>query len=497
MPHSPDNGSIPTTTQVLTAPWLCFFRPLDAGYVVARASKRQFWLVLATLWVAQIAVSVAVGTWAERYQWKFRGGTYLVEYRPWNEVLREWLADSGTPIRALAANQLLLMLLWYFFVGILLFPRVHPGVRAWRSLGISGRAVVAAAGPAILIGAAFSEMNTCQYRQEMEWARIEYDRIFQLSMENPAILAYPNVPTYTLIVAARWFLVPALLLYVSFSARGARRVIQLPVRALICEDCGYELTHQSETGRCTECGTELMRSVHPQLARPGTPWEIRPSIVGWLNTTRLALFQPSKLYRMTRARESDALSTAFSCIHYSLLGAFLFLIFRYAEWLPNYLGIFKPIQFQTFESWNAWSTPNYRAMMKTGAVLTALWLCHRGFGFLIVVIGSSFGWVPPGTRLAKLIDYQVAFLWIVLFIDGIWATMIGLDSLNGIYEIFTGSGRAAVSQFNLFLIFQLGISPPVAYLLVLGVLFGPPSLLILFWGRRYVLAYRAVRRANF
>lgn len=496
MLHSEDNGGTPTITQVLTAPWFCFFRPLHAGYKLARASRRQMWLVVATLWVAQIAVFVAVWTWAGQYEWK---SNYVAEYRPWGEVVRDWFADDGTPIRALAASQLLFMLFWYFLAGTLLLPRVHPGLEAWRSLGISGRAVVAAAGPAILIGAAFSVMNSCQYRQEMEWARIEYDRGIQTTTtEHPVILAYPNVPTHTLIAAIRWLSLPTLLLYMSFAARGARHVIQLPERAVICEDCGYELTHQSETGRCTECGTELIRSIDPQLARPGTRWEIRPSFVGWLNTSRLALFHPSKLYRATRARESDALSTAFSCIHYLLLGAFLFLIFRFAEWLPNYLKFFNlSTQFQAFESLSAWSTPNYRATMKTGAVLTALWACHRGLGFLMVLVASMFRWVTPGTRLAKLIDYQVVFLWVVLFIGGVWAKMMGLDSLNGIYEVFAGSGRAAVSQFNLFLIFQLGISPPVAYLLVLGAFIGPPILLILFWARRYVLAFRAVRRANF
>ncbi len=475
---------------------------MSAGYCLASANRLQFWLTLATLAGCQLALSIAVGTWAGQYEWKMQASPgsqqwdYFATYRPWTDVLRDWFADGGTPVRALAANTLLLMLIWYLVAGTLLLPRIHPGVRAWRSLEIAGRVVVAAAGPAILFAGAFQVLSTLQYHWEMEWMKAAYNRGPESdSVQHPP---YPNVFSHSLIAIVRWLLLPALVYYLSFAARGARCAIEWPERILHCEECGYELAHQSDFGRCTECGTALVRSVHPQFARPGTPWEIRPSIITWLTTSILAAFHPFRLFRATRARETDFASTVFSFIHYSIIGLFLFLAFRYASHLPNYFDVFVPwTQTQYFEPWNAWSQPTYRALMKTGASLVALWTFHRGFGLLMVFVGTTFGWVPPGTLLAKLIDYQVVFLWLVLVIGGPWMTMTGMDSLNGIYAMLTNPGPSAMSQLELFLSFQLGIARPLSSYLVVAFYAGPPLLLASLWARRYAMAFRAISRANF
>lgn len=46
---------------------------------------------------------------------------------------------------------------------------------------------------------------------------------------------------------------------------------------LLCERCGYVIEGLDSGGRCPECGTPIVKSI-PAIARPGSPWQLRPGV---------------------------------------------------------------------------------------------------------------------------------------------------------------------------------------------------------------------------
>lgn len=68
---------------------------------------------------------------------------------------------------------------------------------------------------------------------------------------------------------------------------------------LLCERCGYVLEGLDQAGNCPECGTPIAESL-PQVARPGTPWQRRPSFAAFLATGRAMLFHPGAAFTRVR-----------------------------------------------------------------------------------------------------------------------------------------------------------------------------------------------------
>ncbi len=59
---------------------------------------------------------------------------------------------------------------------------------------------------------------------------------------------------------------------------------------LWCEGCGYRLDGLEGDGACPECGRE--RALSDPARRTGSPWQRRPSIVGWLASGFAVLRRP-------------------------------------------------------------------------------------------------------------------------------------------------------------------------------------------------------------
>jgi hypothetical protein len=68
---------------------------------------------------------------------------------------------------------------------------------------------------------------------------------------------------------------------------------------LLCETCGYVLEGLSHDGNCPECGTPIKESL-PHLARPGSPWQQKPSFRSLIDTCREMLYRPGPLLERVR-----------------------------------------------------------------------------------------------------------------------------------------------------------------------------------------------------
>jgi len=91
-----------------------------------------------------------------------------------------------------------------------------------------------------------------------------------------------------------WFLL------LTLRAVGAARPTMPIARPPHCEACGYNLSTIPMESRCPECGEAVAESLGPD-ARPGTPWQHRRAMGGWLawwRTTGEAIRRPNAFGRL-------------------------------------------------------------------------------------------------------------------------------------------------------------------------------------------------------
>lgn len=88
--------------------------------------------------------------------------------------------------------------------------------------------------------------------------------------------------------------------------------------SLVCEKCGYVLNGLDFEGRCPECGTPIGES-SPELRQP-PPWEQlnRSAPRGFIRTTHLVIFHPSRFFRALPTRDKINPAWNFCLIQYSI-----------------------------------------------------------------------------------------------------------------------------------------------------------------------------------
>lgn len=463
----------PTLAEVLTAPWVSIWRPEEAGRRMALA---RGWAVLLSLLMASVVAvigSAPITFWDRitEWHWLSQSPGIVKETHTLAEAWDDWVEYDFTQLPWAVFGTILYVALISVLGAFLVWPRVLFAGKLRPSLDLAGRAVTATSGAFIVLAAAMKVAGV-----------LATDRMYELQLSGAAPWdgrARPDDVLAAVWTGLSWLCAPIWFVWAARAARGARGVLATLEKSPTCEGCGYALTHQSESGRCTECGTELEKSTDPALARPDTPWDRQPSLLSWLETTRLALFHPAKLYRLARVRGDDRRSGAFALLHYLVLAIAVFALNRFVPW-RWYL-----------ETWT-WEMPSVGALNAAAWVLSLAWLAHRMFGMIIMTVATKREWFPPGMQAGKLVDYQVVFLWPLVIVGVSWCLLI---------EIWPPWAWVAVGitgrPTGLDWIPQFVSSPVMAALLRQAFIWGPPLLLLVFWLRRYGLALRAVRWANF
>lgn len=440
----------PTTVEVLLAPWRYLFRPGKAAERLIAARPGAIWLhfILGNLFLATTMAglffwvdanettlrlapppSLSGGDVAHVYDW--HSPSFAEVWAQWKESGR--LAEIAEPITTLLGvfATLALLLAW---VELPLLFRQGSIARAYlRSLRIV-------------------------------WSGSGWLTVLTLLVGVQSAYRLGEFVPHSVLGASTF-----LLLWMASAVHDVAVAEPEPPRSLLCEKCGYDLTHLSETGRCTECGMPLKESVEPSQLRYARGWEQGDGLVRW-STDSLRVFLTGARYyrRIIVFRALDA-RTRFVTAHLIAIGlgaAIWFGICRYFV-LPSFgfrTGFWRQVE---------------SALLPAVAASLAGWITHR-----FVAAAVSTWWFArdmlPRPQVAYLVlVYETAFLWVFCLYNSVLLTSFFLYE-DWMSELF---GR----QFwnNLF-------NAPTEPLALLG----GNAALILWWMRRYHRCLMAVRWAN-
>ncbi|HVP12999.1 MAG TPA: hypothetical protein VMV94_17625, partial [Phycisphaerae bacterium] len=281
---------------------------------------------------------------------------------------------------------------------------------------------------------------------------------------------YPAMPDVWIPIALVGILVSTCLLVVwlcralgSLGGSGPEPVI--PPR---CEGCGYDLTHQPESGRCSECGLALASSLTPGLRRPGCSWEARAGVVSLVWTALGALISPRRFYERLKLRTPQGPSRAFARWQYLIMGgcsaAWIYLMV--AEEMSNrgdWTELFIPLLVGFAVPLVGWGLQRL-----VSAFVASWWVIHR--------MVPDMGWGR------KVFAYETSFLWVFCLYNGAWLTSFFL------YNAWLSWWLKETFDVRP----HLGAFDPEEAAVFLG-----DIALILAWFCRYGVIGRAIRWSNF
>lgn len=250
-------------------------------------------------------------------------------------------------------------------------------------------------------------------------------------------------------------------LYLMLAGVAARAVIvPAPDPRPRCEQCGYDLTHVPESGRCSECDYAVQLSLTPGLRRPGCAWERAASARAWFATLRDVLVNPRAFYASLRLRSDPAGADAFARRTFAAIGCCA------AVWMLLATATLHP------------SAEAYLLLPSLFLFLTPLcgWVTHRGTAVLVCTWWFVRGLLPEPAYARRVLGYETAFLWTFCAFNGAVISSIFAweDWLTSIFG------------------YVFGGMPVEVLLLAVG-----NGSLILLWLARSHRALSAVRWANF
>lgn len=451
---------MPRGPAVVLAPFRYLFQPRMCGWVMASS---PIWSGCAfLLGLLLIGASVLLGIVIDQkveYDWMYMGGgqANLVE----RGFLEAWQSLGDDVISAPVASLMIMGMsaFWCLLATVLLtwfnLPIVHRSRSAGRSFGRAFWAVTAGVvGPGSVIVLAMSLMISMvgNYRDEL----ISTNQFGPMN----SLIGYAFIG---LIVSA-WLGIALLGRWTRVAAMGARSAEPLPRTAITCEACGYDLTHLSDAGRCTECGVETRISLDSSAQRVGISWERDPSFATWNAANWLLVTNPRLFYKRLHMRSQEARGFTFALFNYVALGV---------SSVVSITGI-------VFVTQPSVDMEELIAIIAIGGVISAVgvWLLHALMGAIAATLTLFRKQTRPFAYISKVWQYESGYLWILwglghalawsFALANDWMTT-GLEALTGI-QFFAAEGL---------------IVPIVALVFLAGWLF------------RFMRAIRIVHWANF
>lgn len=476
---------------VLLAPWSTGLRPRRSGEVMALASWRAALAMIGvnTLLLAGVAIGVALFEGTVRYvydddyhaqvravQRQAQAATTApsgapvhvewpeprLEQRSVAEVWREWHRDQwfGPPVAILFVT-LVAVAAALAFLGWLHLPVLHRegsiGPAFWRGTRVAALLL----GPAVVVTAIVG--------------------FGTVMMDHLAILGGAGFFDFRRLLGVDlpfWFgvAVPlgiaAVVAWLAAAVRGARIGEHEPALPPVCEGCGYDLTHVPESGRCSECGFAIEDSLVYGRRRSQITWELERTLPALVLSAKKAALAPCAFYEGQAVRLPDDSVARFARLNYIMLTliAFSFAWFmvlilkiRYGPGPPLNEVLFVVTSFSLIST-------------------LVLWAAHRVIAALIFSATVYFGALPDFRRFTRVLAFETVYLWGFCTFWAVCALSFALfkdwlSSLTGY-----NSGR-----------FARGLRfPPEFYLVAGGTL-----VIFVLWMRRYRIALRALRWANF
>jgi hypothetical protein len=223
----------------------------------------------------------------------------------------------------------------------------------------------------------------------------------------------------------------------------------------ICEGCGYNLTHLSESGLCSECGMSVEASLTPGLLRRSSRWEEKGTSWSWLTSTVCVLFSPKRFYQGLRLRTPLLRVGQFVVLHRLVIAV------AAATWIAIIYGLFDDRAVESAE---------LMSILPISLIIGLLgWALHRFIAFLMLIWSlvqrelRDYGWAR------RVVSYEAAYLWVFCAYNSLWITAV----------VYLLPDRV------------------LGFEIVPILLFGGNLILIVVWAWRFRLAYRAIRWNNF
>lgn len=461
-PGEPPSKRRPGLLAALIAPAGAIVDPRRHAGRLAACRVLPFWITF-MLYAALVAWTIVVLTvWSDTvwFSWTQNGTgpdagfTTSVEQRTWSEAWAAWRGREYGPgpvgfslilIGVIFAAHLVAA--WLFLVD------VHEGGPVTRSFGRAFRGVACSSGVLLLITAVFGTAIVLVSHDALVHRRYDWEQ--QLVLAGFAFFG-------------------AQVSWIRRSCEGARSESDAPELPPMCEDCGYDLTHRPDSGRCTECGGDINLSLTPGARRTASRWALSPEVAAndpaghW--TLRLGgtmcsvILEPIRFYRGRTMRTHGGRAVSFARWQYlSIFAAtwvWIIACSGVVENLDGMLPLWLPLAFAS------------------GSVSLG-WLVHRTVGGIALSYCFLRGVLPDPRYAREVFAYETAFLWVFCLYNGSLMTSMFLFD-TWMSDLF-GFGPA----------WLLGIPPEVA-----AVLFGNGAI-VLGWLYRYRLIIPQVRWANF
>lgn len=260
--------------------------------------------------------------------------------------------------------------------------------------------------------------------------------------------------------------------------QGIRSLRNLPYQepvSLVCEGCGYDLTYQSPTGLCTECGLSIEQSVVPDRKRTRLCWSRSDGLSIWVGQSFSTVCTGAHVYRNLKLQQSTDDLSRFARTHYlSIFGGAMI-------WAFSCLLVFQLVlENQGMPEWRDLTLVALAVSTMACLVTLAGWLVHRAVGAIVATWWFSKGMFRVPTFAENVICCEAPFLWFFCFFNGTMITSFWLFD-DWITQTFGW-------QFWNVL---LGIPSEPAVILAGN------AALIIWWMVRMHRAFLAVRWANF
>lgn len=246
-----------------------------------------------------------------------------------------------------------------------------------------------------------------------------------------------------------------------------------PERPPVCEGCGYDLSHTSERGVCTECGKALAASLELDVVRPGSRWETRGGVAGWIHTSIAALFSPSRFYRVVKLRSGLEPIVRFSRIHLAVMGV------GAGAWIGTVVFLDSHQDHKVDIS--EWAVVFFVGTLLTLVIPCIAWVLHRGVFVVSTGLWLISGAIPDTRWAVKVRAFERVYLWAFCAFNGVFFSLV-------FYRPEWMKEMAAYYRMINLRFFGL---PWEA-----AVLFSGNALLILAWFVRYQRILAAIRWSN-